>query len=88
MTNSAVIMFIIIAIPLSVLNGTILSRTTFEEWEGSISDAGWTITIGGNGDIAKGAENGDPDSYETQAHGKWSLHLNDPDCSDSRKLDT
>ncbi|TES90231.1 MAG: T9SS type A sorting domain-containing protein [Candidatus Cloacimonadota bacterium] len=75
MKNIVIIMFTIIIVPLSVLNGTILSRSTFEEWEG-ISN--WNISTGSNGDIRVAVE--DPDNnYQTQSHGAWSLRIQDLD---------
>ncbi|MCK4251135.1 hypothetical protein KAX97_06790 [candidate division WOR-3 bacterium] len=60
---------------------TILMRNTFEEYEGtSFSQMGWSIFSGGNGVLEIYGE--DPgNSYQSQAHGKWSMHIIDPDNS-------
>lgn len=70
-----IIAIVIVIVPLF---GTILSRSTFEAWEGSLN---WTTYTGGNGDIRKEAEDFNPNSYQTQAHGKWSMKIKDPDNS-------
>ena len=65
---------LIITVPLT---GTILLRNTFEEWEGSLN---WTISVSGNGDVLSDVED-QVNEYQTQAHGRWSIRIKDPDGS-------
>ncbi|MCK4396872.1 heparinase II/III family protein, partial [candidate division WOR-3 bacterium] len=78
MKNIVIIMFTIIIVPLSVLNGTILLRSTFETWEGTLSETGWILTIDGTGDIRKAVEEPN-DDYQTQLHGAYSIRVKDAD---------
>jgi hypothetical protein len=69
--KNTLIVSLLIMVPLF---GTILSRSTFEEWEGSLN---WTTNTGGNGDVRPAVE--DPNNnYQTQSHGEWSIRLQDP----------
>jgi hypothetical protein len=61
----------IAALPLS---GTILLRSTFEEWEGA---GNLTVNTKGNGYATIETEDADP--YQAQSHGMASLHIMDAD---------
>ena len=69
---------VIIVVP---LNGTILSRSTFEEWEGTPQQSGWTISTGNNGDVLPANEDLENEIYQRQSHGRYSLKFDDPDNS-------
>ena len=70
---------LIIVLQLSGLKGKILFRSTFETWEGTLSETGWIISYSGIGEVLKDIEDPNDPIYQKQEHGEYSLKFSDPD---------
>ncbi len=75
MTKIVTAIFIIVA-PFS---GEIMLRSTFESWEGTLSQSQWVISGSRFGGVTLENEDESNPDYQMQSHGQYSIRIHDPD---------